>query len=108
VPAILPYTRKVIYPGDKVIAELFPDRIDLTDMSGTPVKADVQDIPWSMEAAEKEGYEHFMLKEIFEQPDSLQRTISGTMANDGKRAVTLNMSADYARTLHRVTLVACG
>ena len=108
VPAILKYTRDVAYlnDGDMVI---FTDHDALFfDGAGDPITKTPEHITWDTEAAEKGGYEHFMLKEIHEQPKAIRDTLSPRM-KDGKIVLDdITLSADYLRNLRRVYAVACG
>ncbi len=77
VTAFLKYTKKAIFLDDGNMAILSKDGIKSTDFEGREVFHEVTTIEWDLEAAEKGGYEHFMLKEIHEQPQSLKQVISG-------------------------------
>jgi glucosamine--fructose-6-phosphate aminotransferase (isomerizing) len=85
VPALLDYTREVYYLEDREIAELYRDRIAFYNEEGRPVDKQVQHIDWDAGAAEKGGYEHFMLKEIHEQPRALNDTLRGRILEDPGR-----------------------
>jgi glucosamine--fructose-6-phosphate aminotransferase (isomerizing) len=107
--AFLSETRRVAYPGHGVIVEVTPAgarAIDATD--GTAVELEEVKIDWDDEVAEREGYETFMLKEIYEQPDGFEVTIGdrvrhGHLVQDG-----LGMNEDELRALRRIVIVACG
>ncbi|MFA5569397.1 MAG: glutamine--fructose-6-phosphate aminotransferase, partial [Trueperaceae bacterium] len=83
VPALLPYTRDVIYLLDGDVAELGRAGVSITDLAGNPLEREVSRVEWDAEAAEKGGFEHYMLKEIFEQPTVLQNTLFGRFAGNG-------------------------
>lgn len=68
VSAIIEHTRKVIYLNDFQIATITPEKVEVYDFQGQPQKADIKEVNWNQEQAQKQGYKHFMLKEIFEQP----------------------------------------
>ena len=81
----------------------------ITDVAGAPIERAVTTIDWSPEAAEKGGYEHFMLKEIHEQPESLSQSIAGRVdRSDRIHVEELAELEDVLRTVERVELVACG
>lgn len=109
VPALLPYTRDVIRMRDGEIARLYGDRIEIGDLAGRPHTLSIERINWDMDAAEKGGYPHFMLKEIHEQPRALRETIAGRISEiDGDVRLDLGMSDDEMQSLERVTIIACG
>lgn len=109
VPALLPYTRDIIRMKDGEIARLYSDRIELMDMAGAGRQAEVEKINWDMDAAEKGGYPHFMLKEIHEQPRAIRETIAGRISEiDGDVRLNLGMSDEEIRSLERVSIIACG
>jgi glucosamine--fructose-6-phosphate aminotransferase (isomerizing) len=109
VAALLPYTRDVIRLKDGEIARLYSDRVELMDMDGALRQAEIEKISWDMDAAEKGGYPHFMLKEIHEQPRAIRETIAGRISEiDGDVRLNLGMSEEEIRTLERVSIIACG
>jgi glucosamine--fructose-6-phosphate aminotransferase (isomerizing) len=110
IPALLPYTRRMIVMEDDQLAVLTADGVKLTTLAGAVVEPVVRTIDWSPAMAEKSGYKHFMLKEIFEQPRAVEDTLRGRLDRergdiDGSE---LGLSEEEARTLKRVYLVACG
>ncbi len=109
VSALLPYTRDVVRMKDGEIARLYGDRIELMDMAGALHQANVEKINWDIDAAEKGGYPHFMLKEIHEQPRAIRETIAGRISEiDGDVRLSLGMSDEEIRSLERVSIIACG
>jgi glucosamine--fructose-6-phosphate aminotransferase (isomerizing) len=109
VPALLPYTKDVIRMKDGEIARVFADRAEITDREGQPRLAQVERITWDADAAEKGGYQHFMLKEIHEQPRAIRETIAGRISEiDGDVRFKLGMGEEEIRGLERVTVIACG
>lgn len=109
VSALLPYTRDVIRMWDGEIAKLYEDRIEISDLAGRPRSPTIEKISWDMDAAEKGGYPHFMLKEIHEQPRALRETLAGRISEiDGDVKLDLGMSDDEMEALERVTIIACG
>lgn len=104
VPALLPYTREVVFLHDGDLALLERDRVTLTDADGRVVERTPTLIDWSPEAAEKAGFEHYMLKEIFEQPTVVQQTLAGRL---GASDVDLDLGLDPTQ-LDRVVVTAAG
>ncbi len=99
IPAFLEYTNRVIVLKDGDICEVTDDFAKFYDMSGKDIKRDIINVNWSIEDAEKGGYDHFMLKEIFEQPAAIENTIYSLLSRNGG-------SWDY--NFDRITIVACG
>ena len=108
VPAILDYTRRVIYLKDGQIAELTKDKISLSTFEGKSVPVKIDTVSFNVVAARKEGYPYFMLKEIHEQPDILEQMLSLRLKNKKLTLEGLNLSDDVLRRLKKVTVVACG
>jgi glutamine---fructose-6-phosphate transaminase (isomerizing) len=109
VAAILAHTDRVIFLEDGDVADLHPTGVTITDVDGRPQERTVTVIDWSPEAAEKGGYEHFMLKEIHEQPESLRQAIAGRVTRENH--IWLEELEGFAETLaqiDRVELIACG
>ena len=104
------YTKKVIFINDHEIGLLRPDSIEIFDQEGKSVSRDTETIEWDLEAAEKAGYEHFMLKEIHEQPASIQNTFAGKLS-ELEGTVTLDeiyLKPEEIKRLRRATIIACG
>ncbi|HYN70828.1 MAG TPA: glutamine--fructose-6-phosphate transaminase (isomerizing), partial [Candidatus Eisenbacteria bacterium] len=109
VAAILAHTDRVIFLHDGDVADLNPERVIITDVDGRPVERVATVIDWSVETAEKGGFDHFMLKEIHEQPEALRQALAGRVDRDGHiQAPELEPLADAIRSATRVELVACG
>ncbi|MFH0751937.1 MAG: glutamine--fructose-6-phosphate transaminase (isomerizing) [Chloroflexota bacterium] len=109
VAAILAHTTRVVFLEEGDVADLRPWGIEVTDVAGVPQERVATEITWTAEAAEKGGFEHFMLKEIHEQPQALRQCIAGRVAPDGTlRVEELAPLADVLRTITRVELIACG
>lgn len=106
VPALLPYTRSVIYLLDGDVAEIGKDAFIVTDLEGNVLQRRVDTVEWDAEAAEKGGFEHYMLKEIYEQPTVLQNTIGGRLARSGTD-VDLELGLD-PHSVDRVVITAAG
>jgi glucosamine--fructose-6-phosphate aminotransferase (isomerizing) len=108
IPAFLRETREVKLVEDGEIVAVRPDSADFLDPAGLPIPRQVEHIDWSEEAAEKGGYETFMLKEIHEQPAALAETIADRVCGDRVELGEIGLSDDELRELRRVVVVACG
>jgi glutamine---fructose-6-phosphate transaminase (isomerizing) len=109
VAAILAHTDKVLFLEDGDVADLRPAGVTITDVEGRPQERTVTTIDWSPEAAEKGGYEHFMLKEIHEQPESLRQAIAGRVTREDHIWLEeLEGFAEVLARIDRVELIACG
>lgn len=108
IPAILPYTRRYSVLENGEIAVLTKDRIKVYDEFGIPTRREVLTADFSIEAAEKGGFPHFMLKEIYEEPDVIQAAVRPHV-KDGLPLLDLDgLTDDYLKNLDRVHIVACG
>ena len=110
VPALLSYTRDMFFLADGDIAVLTRDGVHLTDFSGRPVKRQVSHILWDPILAEKGGFKHFMLKEIFEQPRAVRDTTLGRVGQESGRIFLdeMDISAKDFRAFSSVRIIACG
>ncbi len=109
VPAILSYTRQVYYIGNLEMARLNRDGATFFDLNGDEVKKPLVEIKWDAEAAEKGGYEHFMMKEIHEQPKAVRDTIASVLNEAGELDLTsVGLSDEEIRDISQITIVACG
>lgn len=110
VTAFLRYTRNAVYVNDKELVLISPAGVKFYNNDGQQIEKQIDTIEWNEEAAEKAGYEHFMLKEIHEQPTSIQDTYAGKIFElEGKVILDeLKMDEDQLRSLQRVTIIACG
>jgi len=110
IPAILSHTRDVVFLGDEEMAIITRTGVSFTDFFGRPVSKATQRVLWDPIMAEKAGYKHFMLKEIFEQPTAARETILGRVSQDSGRVFLEEMSITDAtlRAVDRVTVLACG
>lgn len=106
VPALLPYTRKVIFLHDGDMALIARENITVSDFSGNILNREVQTIDWDAEAAEKDGYKHYMLKEMLEQPNVVQQTLGGRLAGNGMD-VELDIGLD-PHNINRIVIAAAG
>lgn len=108
IPAVLPYTRDVLVLEDGDIAVIRRDGASITHLDGGAVDRQPMRITWDAHAAEKGGYEHFMLKEINEQPNTIRDTLRGRLVNGRVELPELGLTAEQARGFERIYLVACG
>ena len=108
VPAVLKYTRDVVYMENEEIARMTRDSLEFFNVDEEPVEKELVKIDWDVNAAEKGGYEHFMLKEMYEQPKAITDTFSPRL-KDGKIVIEeLNMSPEEIREVGKIMIVACG
>ena len=108
VPAILKYTRNVYYIGNREMARLTPGQAIFYNLDGDEVQKEMTEITFTAEAAEKGGYEHFMMKEIHEQPKVVLDTINSVL-KDGKIDLSnVGLSEEEIKTISEIHIVACG
>jgi glucosamine--fructose-6-phosphate aminotransferase (isomerizing) len=110
VSAIASYTRQVIYLNDGDLAMITAENIDIRNIENIPVSREISHIDWNPEAAEKSGYDHFMMKEICEQPESVANSIRGRLDKGAATAVLagLNMTSREMAQVNRIVIAACG
>ena len=108
VPAILNYTRNVYYIGNMEIGRLADGNITFYNLDGDEIEKELVEIKWDAEAAEKGGYEHFMMKEIHEQPKAIADTLNSVL-NDGKLDLSaVELSDEEIKKISHIYIVACG
>lgn len=109
IPALLPYTRQVIILENDRMVWMTPDEVKVTTFDGAIDKAaQPVEIQWDIQAAEKGGYEHFMLKEIHEQPDVIRQCIAGRIEPSGSIKLDGTFSDSVWQEIDRVNIIACG
>ena len=108
VPAVLKYTRDVYFIENEEIARLSEDKIEFFNVDGEPITKEPKHIDWDINAAEKNGYEHFMLKEIYEQPKAVRDTISPRICAGKIEIEELGMTDEEICAIKRLYIVACG
>ena len=108
VPAILRHTQTVSYMEDGEMVIFNRDCVRFFDVAGEPVEKKKETITWELSAAERGGYAHFMLKEIFEQPKALRDTLSPRLKNGEVVLEGIDLSAEYLENVRKIYLVACG
>jgi glutamine---fructose-6-phosphate transaminase (isomerizing) len=110
IPAILSHTRDVVFLGDEEMAVITKTGVEFTDFFGRPVSKATQRVLWDPIMAEKAGYKHFMLKEIYEQPTAARETILGRVSQDSGKVFLDEMKISDATlaAVQRLTILACG
>ena len=110
IPAIINYTRDTYILSDGELAIVTRDNVSVFDREGNPVDKEIFHVSWNAEAAEKGGYEHFMLKEIHDQPKAVRDTFGTHISEDGKTVhfEELNWTADDVAAFNKILIVACG
>ena len=104
VSAILEYTKKIVYLNDDELAIVEKDSYSVKNLKGEDINKKVHEIKWTLDQIEKKGFKHFMLKEIFEQPEAIINTLRGRI-KEGKIKLSLDLDLD---SLRRIVIVACG
>lgn len=108
VPAVLKYTRDVFFIENEEIVRMTRDQMEFFNVDEEPIEKESVRIEWDVNAAEKGGYEHFMLKEMYEQPKAITDTFSPRI-KDGRIVIEeLNMSDEEIMDIQKITIVACG
>lgn len=109
IPAILSYTKDFYLLNDFEFVVLSKNSCEFYDKNLNPINKNTVNIDWSATAAEKEGYEDFMLKEIYEQPKSIRETIGSRLSDNGKCTIEgIDFTKEYLESLKRIYIVACG
>ena len=110
IPALLKHTRRTLIINDGEFVDLTADKVEVTNAAGEKVDKDVFEVTWEESQAEKGGYPHFMLKEIYEQPRALRDTLSGRIAPENDKVILEEIKADkdYIQSINRIFITACG
>ena len=108
VPAILKYTKNVYYIDNMEAACLKKDKVIFYDLNGDQIQKELKEIKWDVSSAEKEGYEHFMIKEINEQPEVIKKTINSLVIDNKIDLSKTNLSAEDIKNIKEIYIVACG
>ncbi len=112
VPAVLKYTRDIYYVGNLEMAKLTAGKVNFYDLNGDEISKEMTEIKWDAEAAEKGGYEHFMMKEIHEQPKAIIDTLNTVVKGDGADVAIdfteIGLTDEALKDITSVTIVACG
>lgn len=107
IPAILEYTKNIYILDDNEMALIKRDGVEIYDGKGDRITKEIREITWTLESAEKQGYEHFMLKEINEQPEAIRKTLAGRIKNN-MVDLGMNMEDDFVKSINQIAIVACG
>lgn len=108
VTALVSYTRNAIYLDDGEFAEITPDSITVFNPAGQPIEKKISRITWDIQSAEKGGYEHFMLKEIIEQPRAVKATIAPRIKDGDIILDETELTSDYLESINKIVITACG
>ena len=108
VTAIIKHTRDVYYLNDGDIISMTADKINFYDSELQPIEKELSKVEWDISAAEKGGYEHFMFKEIMEQPDAVRKTLSPRIKNGKIVLEDLGLTDEYLDSVEKLHIVACG
>ncbi|MBO7355350.1 MAG: glutamine--fructose-6-phosphate transaminase (isomerizing) [Lachnospiraceae bacterium] len=108
VPAILKYTRQVYYIGNMEMARLCDGKAEFYNLDGDRVEKELTEIKWDAEAAEKGGFEHFMIKEIHEQPKAVEDTLNSVLKNGDIDLTNVGLTDEEIKKVSGITIVACG
>ncbi len=108
VPAVLKYTREVYFIENEEIAKLTDDAIEFFDVDGQPIEKQSKTIDWDVDAAEKGGYDHFMIKEIHEEPKTVRDTLNPRIKDNKVEIEELGMTDEEIKAISRIRIVACG
>ena len=107
-PAILKYTKNVYYIQNHQMAQIKEGKVHFFDLSGDKVENELIEITWSAEAAEKGGYEHFMMKKIYEQPKAAGDTLKSVMEEGTIELGEMGLSDEEIKEVEGIKVVACG
>ena len=108
VPALLKYTNKVYYIDNLEMACLKKDKVTFYDLNGDEIKKELKTIEWDIASAEKEGYEHFMIKEIHEQPEVIKKTLNSLMKDDKIDLSHVGLTDKEIKDISQIYIIACG
>ncbi len=108
VPAILNYTKDIYYLDEDEVAVLTMDKVTVFDKNKNEIQKEKHTVSWDLEAAEKGGYDHFMLKEIFEQPKVCKDTLNGKLLDEGVHFDSFDFGKDILANINKIYVVACG
>ena len=108
VPAILKYTRNVYYIGNMEMARVRKGEITFYNLDGEEIEKELKVVDWDAEAAEKAGFEHFMMKEIHEQPKAIQDTLNSVLRDDRIDLTEVGLTEEEIRDISQIYIIACG
>jgi len=109
IPAVINWTRDIYILENGEMAVVTKDGVNLMKFDGTPIEKEIYKVTWNIDEAQKGGYDHFMLKEIFEQPKALRDTISPRLDENGKiKLDDIKLTKENIENINKVYIVACG
>ena len=108
VTALVEHTKNTIYLNDGEFAEITPDNITVFDCTGQVAEKKISKINWDIKAAEKGGFDHFMLKEIMEEPRAAEATISPRIKNGKIHLDGIELTREYLESINKIVIIACG
>lgn len=111
IPAVIEHTRDIYILNDGEMAVLTADKVELMTTTGEKIERETFRVEWDIETAEKDGFDHFMLKEIYEQPRAYRETMSDRINHDTKKvdlSKEISLSEEYIRSIDKIHIVACG
>jgi len=109
IPAVLKHTRNIIVIDNGEVVKITPETVEVFDFEGNKKEKEILKVTWNAEAAEKGGFEDFMLKEIHEQPDAIRNTLRGRVREDGTIDLSeIKIPEETLKNLERIIIVACG
>ena len=110
IPALLPFTKKVLFLNDGEVAILSKDKVEIFDLEGNKIERTPTIISWDLASAEKGGFPHFLLKEIYEQPEAVKHTLLGRIDLD-RKAIDFSkegLKKEFFENIEKIFIVACG
>lgn len=108
IPAFLAFTRKVKHIKDREVVVLTDHSVEIYNLEGEKIERDTSHVHWDSTMAEKGGYKHFMLKEIFEQPRVIANTLSGRLGEDDIQIEEMKLTCEELKAINKITIIACG
>ncbi|HOW37216.1 MAG TPA: glutamine--fructose-6-phosphate transaminase (isomerizing), partial [Candidatus Pacearchaeota archaeon] len=105
--AVLEHTKAVVYLKDKEVAKINKDSYSVKNLNGEKVDSEIKQIQWNLSQIEKGGFQHFTLKEIFEQPESVANTLRGRI-KENQIKLSLNLDLNFINKINRIIIVGCG
>jgi len=110
IPALLPFTKDVLFLNDGEVGILYKDRVEIFDLEGKEIKRNPVVISWDLASAEKGGFAHFMLKEIYDQPEAVKHTLLGKIDLD-RQEIDFSkegLNKEFCKNVEKIFIVACG
>ncbi|MGM0507774.1 MAG: glutamine--fructose-6-phosphate transaminase (isomerizing) [Fusobacteriota bacterium] len=108
IPAVLEHTKNVVFLDDGDMAIIKKDEVLFSDLDGNKIEKEIKNIDWSVDMAEKNGYKHFMLKEIYEQPRVIEDTLRGKIKGNSVELNEIELTKEELKNIRKINIVACG